>query len=737
MKNKKLLTVAFTALSLCLVACGGGGGSKDTSSQSGDHIHSWGEWVETKPATCTEEGEQTRTCKECGQTDSKKINKKNHEYEDFTDATHVAKTANCSEEGVSYQKCKNCGDIKETKIAKTSHAFGEAVDQKAVDDANTPSKIANCANCGDAKISWAIKDYDKALSSTDLKPGTDGGLKFSNVFNASQPTGGADSGTAGSYAGYSVYVPCAAEKATLSFRAKTSSNAVPVFDAVENDRNPSYEWNGTAWVLATKRLHVKVNGVDYPLGADNYGIVNGVTQWFDFPCEFPLKKGVNTVTLECYGGYRPTMYDMALTFKDSSVRHNNLEDHDWKTATAPTQGATDVALKKYTCACDLTKLEFNAMDEKKTVTGSLKDGTKEGYMKLKSNGDSVSYTITLDKGFAGMLYQHGFMDNYSSNQGLSYFTVNNTNPNFVMTVNGKEVNMEAMRGVTYLDMLGENIDADKNSDVKYCQVGEVELVAGQNTIVYTRKGSYNFAIDTFAIIGEDSCSHVWGDDPAHPDVAPTCEANGTDYSKCSICGKTKSEPVSATGHHMVDVDPDETHKLETSTCVKHGVSGWKKCDNPGCDHWEPVEAPLGDHEFEGSTCKNCGGIKVVWGASTNLWSSNKQVKGGSDTFDVNVATAGNYKVLMALKVGSGGSGQKLSVRGFSFKINGGEDLAPTNNDKTAGELGLSEKEFLFGEITTLDMPAGNPVKLTVSFASSCDFRFTISGADAYFLLLKA
>lgn len=33
--------------------------------------HQWGEWSETKPATCTESGEETRTCTRCGETESR------------------------------------------------------------------------------------------------------------------------------------------------------------------------------------------------------------------------------------------------------------------------------------------------------------------------------------------------------------------------------------------------------------------------------------------------------------------------------------------------------------------------------------------------------------------------------------------------------------------------------------------------------------------------------------------
>ena len=39
------------------------------------HMHTWGEWVPTKAATCAEEGSQTRTCSGCNTTQTQPIAK--------------------------------------------------------------------------------------------------------------------------------------------------------------------------------------------------------------------------------------------------------------------------------------------------------------------------------------------------------------------------------------------------------------------------------------------------------------------------------------------------------------------------------------------------------------------------------------------------------------------------------------------------------------------------------------
>jgi len=60
MKNWKQLKVmpllAVFGIIIGIMAC-------DNDNSKNAHIHDWGEWIETKAPTVTEEGEETRTCK--------------------------------------------------------------------------------------------------------------------------------------------------------------------------------------------------------------------------------------------------------------------------------------------------------------------------------------------------------------------------------------------------------------------------------------------------------------------------------------------------------------------------------------------------------------------------------------------------------------------------------------------------------------------------------------------------
>ncbi|MCQ2800732.1 MAG: hypothetical protein MJ216_02120 [Bacilli bacterium] len=296
-------------MSLSLVACGGNAKKEPCEK------HTWGEYEITEPATCEAAGKKKAICTVCGAEDEKTVSKLSHKYSAFEDETHKNVEANCKQAGVKYEKCELCGDIKSTELKQTDHVFGEGAAQAAVANANTPSKLATCKSCDKAQITWNVGDYDKALSSSDLPALSNNGMKFNKVYNQTKPTGDENSGTEGNHIDFTVASPKAATKATLAFFVTTNSNSAPIFNSVDNDQAPSYEWNGTEWVRAAKRYKLFVNDVEYKLGDDSYGDVAGSTQdWFDFPCEFPLVQGMNKIELQCYGGYRPTMFQFALKY---------------------------------------------------------------------------------------------------------------------------------------------------------------------------------------------------------------------------------------------------------------------------------------------------------------------------------------------------------------------------------------------------------------------------------------
>lgn len=753
MKNKKLLATALLSLALGLVGCGGGEGDGEPTGDEKAPVetckdHKWSGWETVKQATCVEKGSKERKCTVCGTVDPKEIPiSTTHDWEqNFSDATHVPVTATCNVAAKTFKQCKVCKTIEEIPGEKLAHDFEEAVDQPANSECNTPTKIASCKNCDTVKVNWRACDVDEAITS----PKTDTNLK--NTYNTT--TGSAKFGgteynkgqveTEGSHLGYSVYVPNKVAKAKLSFRVKLHNQTGVVFDAVPNDNAPGYIKVGEEFVQSTKRYALDVNGVNVELGDDPYTNEDASNEgWYEFPCEFALNKGANEIVLKRMGGYRAEMFEFALEFE---VINHNEDEHTWVAATAPTQGADDVDLKKYVCDCGLIKYEINAVDAKgEFATGSsIKNKTPEGYLKLAGNGQSISYKFNLDKGFNGKIYQYGFIDSYSSNKNNKIYY--NGSGNVEVKVNDNVVDISSMVDKKFSDVFGEDADSSGNSVEKNVLVGDVSLAAGENTLVFKRTQSLNLSVKSFVIIGEEGCSHSYIADTNKTDVAPTCETDGVSYFVCEHCGQTKEVPANKLGHDMEEVaeaDLDATHQLSAGSCSERAVTAWKKCKNEGCDHWEAVLGGYGaDHDFgtDGTNpvCSVCHGYKVELASDPdcNLWeSSGKMNKGGKGEFSVTVSTAGEYVLQMFFTKGSGQGTTLMSAREVSLSING-TTVNPTNSNMSDNAFGLTA-DVSAVEISRVTLNQGSN-SIIINFGSGANYRYTIKSDDArcgYFMLI--
>ena len=117
--------------------------TKDLSS-SKPCKHDWGKWKVTKKATCTKEGEKEHTCKKCGVTKTKKIEKLEHEWGKWK----VTKEATCTKEGERTHTCKNCDTKKTEKIPKKNHSFGDWTIVRQATCAEEGERTRVCENCG-------------------------------------------------------------------------------------------------------------------------------------------------------------------------------------------------------------------------------------------------------------------------------------------------------------------------------------------------------------------------------------------------------------------------------------------------------------------------------------------------------------------------------------------------------------------------------------------------------------
>ena len=108
-----------------------------------EHTHTFSAWTVTKEATCTAEGEETRTCSGCGAIETRKIEKKEHSL------THVEEDSTCKIQGVSYDICDMCGNTFNYSVLPLApHTFGEWKVTKEATSFEYGERMRSCSVCG-------------------------------------------------------------------------------------------------------------------------------------------------------------------------------------------------------------------------------------------------------------------------------------------------------------------------------------------------------------------------------------------------------------------------------------------------------------------------------------------------------------------------------------------------------------------------------------------------------------
>ena len=136
--------------------------------------HNYGSWIVTKSATCTTEGEETRTCTRCGNKETRKTNKIAH-----TIVTDSKIEATCTQTGKTEGKhCSVCGEviIAQTEIPALGHNFGGWVVTKPATCTSEGEAIRTCSRCPEKEMGRIDKlehtvVIDSAVSATCTEKG--------------------------------------------------------------------------------------------------------------------------------------------------------------------------------------------------------------------------------------------------------------------------------------------------------------------------------------------------------------------------------------------------------------------------------------------------------------------------------------------------------------------------------------------------------------------------------------
>ena len=450
---------------------------------------------------------------------------------------------------------------------------------------------------------------------------------------------------------------------------------------------------------------------------DGYGCIGDIV----------LQKGVNVVSYKRLASMNTLVKDFVFVGQEV--------DSEWGEGQAVAAADGSIAYTKYESNIDdKVKIEWKAVDGTYAEGSSTKEGTPEGYVKLSSNGMSISYSLKLDADLDGQIYQRGAMDGYPGNSNCTYFsqTKGAKYGNFEMKVNDSKVYIGDKREVSYGDMLGtsaaegEASIGNGYSEVKDCLIGDCFMKNGVNSASFERVDSYNLAISHFVFIGKPGKAHVnpaadaafagqdadshwqqaegdafkfnrgehqWVADADETDTESTCTVKGVKHYKCEVCGMKKAEELELKAHTWVS-DEDLASTDTVSTCTEHGIAH-VKCSV--CGAKEAQELPLGDHTWgEAQTavgdavpheCTACHAMCYELAVAS-------PAKLKKDlTWNIAGLPAGKYEIhlnacasstTLATSIISGEVGR------YQFKVDDGAYVNPAN--KTYGEFGLGTGE---------------------------------------------
>lgn len=133
--------------------------------------HKYGDWIVDKAVTCTEDGEEYRECSVCHNKITQKIEHKGH----VTGTPEVTKEPTCTKEGTRITKCTVCSEVLKTEtLAKKEHSWGEWKTTVEPTCQKDGKKESVCSVCGETKSEVIPKseEYHKYTDYTVTKQAT-------------------------------------------------------------------------------------------------------------------------------------------------------------------------------------------------------------------------------------------------------------------------------------------------------------------------------------------------------------------------------------------------------------------------------------------------------------------------------------------------------------------------------------------------------------------------------------
>lgn len=294
---------------------------------------------------CKEEGTVVTECSVCGKSDTRSLPKTTtHTYVDAVDQTGAYD--GCVTKGKVITECSICGAKSFRESDPIGHNFeSELMKVNATYDL-TAYSVYDCPRDHAKRLQWYANEYapsveaEKYNNEPNIKTSGDGimfwGRPIGNKM-ALNADGGAqsrptlkdvyDADVPGSFIEYNINVPVEMKNVQLS-----GDMSIPSYTPASSGFFLADSGDWTPGLLKDKsatdgfkacgfRYVIDVNGERVTMDASkNIETNGGGRNWYNFPCKFDLKAGVNTIRLSMAGGYNATFYGFAVE-SDGEVKN--------------------------------------------------------------------------------------------------------------------------------------------------------------------------------------------------------------------------------------------------------------------------------------------------------------------------------------------------------------------------------------------------------------------------------
>lgn len=119
----------------------------------GEKGHSWGEWISIKSPSCEDKGSKYRVCSECFAEDTSDVDANGHEWEE---SASIDQKPTCTVDGSESVHCKNCDAVKDVHVLPAKgHSETEKIVKATTEEDG--SITTSCTVCGEIISTQTIR----------------------------------------------------------------------------------------------------------------------------------------------------------------------------------------------------------------------------------------------------------------------------------------------------------------------------------------------------------------------------------------------------------------------------------------------------------------------------------------------------------------------------------------------------------------------------------------------------